>query len=182
MKLKNKKGTGSSLFFVTKIDFTTLVEERICDLLDEKFKEEGFQDCFLIDLKLYPTNKLEVFVDADSGLTLEKCHSISRYLESYLDAEGTLGEKYVLEVSSPGTDRPLKLNRQYLKNIGRSVEVTLTDGRSETGTLEAVSEEAITLLQQEKIKEGKKNIKIEKTNQIPFESIKQTLVKVSFKK
>ncbi len=181
MKLKSRKGTGSSLFFVTKTEFATLVEEKICDLLDEKFQEEGFEDCFLIELKLYPTNKLEVFIDADSGLTLEKCRSISRYLENYLDTEGVLGEKYTLEVSSPGIDRPLKLTRQYQKNIGRQVEVTLADGSKETGTLDAVSEEAIVLHQEEKKKEGKKNIKIEKKNQIPFESIRQTLVKVSFK-
>lgn len=181
MKLKSKKGTQRSLFFVTKIHVCTLIEEKICDLLDEKFREEGFQDCFLVDLKMSPSNKLEVYVDADSGLTLEKCHIISRHLEAFLDAEGILGEKYVLEVSSPGIDRPLKMQRQYQKNVGREVEVTLTDGSLETGKLEAVSEESVMLFQQEKVKEGKKNIRIEKTKQIPFESIKQTLVKVSFK-
>jgi len=181
LKLKSKKGTQRSLFFVTKIHIKALIEEKICDLLDEKFGEEGFQDCFLVDMKMSPTNKLEVYVDADTGLTLEKCQAISRHLEAFLDAEGILGEKYILEVSSPGISRPLKMKRQYQKNVGREVEVTLADGSVESGLLESVSEESIMLFQQEKVKEGKKNIRIEKTKQIPFESIKQTLVKVSFK-
>ena len=91
------------------------LEEKIVELLEEKFKEEEFADCFLIEIKLHKHNKLDIFLDSDTGITFQKCQRISRYLESYIDEGGWLGEKYVIEVSSPGLTRPLKLRRQYFK-------------------------------------------------------------------
>jgi ribosome maturation factor RimP len=157
-----------------------MVEEKIADLLDEKFKEEDFADCFLIEIKLHEHNKLDVFVDADSGITFEKCQKLSRYLESYLDTEGWLGPKYVLEVSSPGLSRPLKLKRQYRKNIGRKVEVTTADGASRTGDLVAVTDESITLEEKVRVKEGKRNKTTLVQTEIPYENIKKTIVQVTF--
>lgn len=157
-----------------------MVEEKIADLLEEKFREEAFADCFLIEIKLHEHNKLDVFVDADSGITFEKCRLLSRYLESYLDTEGWLGPKYVLEVSSPGLDRPLKLERQYRKNIGRKVEVTLDEGAAKMGILLSVSDDGIVLEEKVRVKEGKrKKTKILQTA-IPFEDIKKTIVQISF--
>ena len=100
-----------------------MIVEKITDLLDKKFTEEDFSDCFLVDIKAHAHNKIDVFIDSDSGVTFEKCQKISRYLERFIDENGWLGEKYVLEVSSPGISRPLKFKRQYAKNIGRKVEV-----------------------------------------------------------
>ena len=100
-----------------------MVESKIESLLEVKFQEEEFTDCFLIEVKLHANKKLDVFIDSDAGVTFEKCQKISRYLEQYLDEEGWLGDSYVLEVSSPGISRPLKLLRQYPRNIGRKVEV-----------------------------------------------------------
>lgn len=65
-----------------------MIENKIIDLLDQKFKEEDFLDCFLVDLQLHANQKLEVFLDSDTGITFEKCQKISRYLEQYLDEEG----------------------------------------------------------------------------------------------
>lgn len=157
-----------------------MVEEKIADLLDEKFKEEDFADCFLIEIKLHEHNKLDVFVDADSGITFEKCQKLSRYLEGYLDTEGWLGPKYVLEVSSPGLSRPLKLKRQYRKNIGRKIEVTTIDGAARSGDLVAVSDESITLEEKVRIQEGKRKKMTLVQTKIPFENIKKTIVQVSF--
>lgn len=157
-----------------------MIEEKIADLLEEKFQEEAFKDCFLIEIKLHEHNKLDVFIDSDSGITFEKCRSVSRYLESYLDTEGWLGAKYVLEVSSPGVRRPLKLKRQYRKNIGRKVEVSLLEGKAQTGVLTAVDENQITLEAKVRIKEGKKKKTSLVQTQIPFDNIKKTIVKISF--
>jgi len=157
------------------------LEEKIVELLDEKFKEEEFADCFLIDMKLHKHNKLDIFLDSDTGITFRKCQRISRYLESFIDEEGWLGEKYVLEVSSPGLTRPLKLRRQYLKNIGRKVEVNLLEGKPVAGKLIEVNEEAIVIEREEKFKEGKKNIKKMVQIPIPFENIKKTVVTISYK-
>lgn len=157
-----------------------MIEEKIADLLDDKFKEEDFADCFLIEIKLHEHNKLDVFVDADSGMTFEKCKKLSRYLEGYLDTEGWLGPKYVLEVSSPGLSRPLKLKRQYHKNIGRKIEVTTADGTSKTGDLVAVTDESITLEEKVRVKEGKRKKTALVQTEIPFENIKKTIVQVTF--
>lgn len=156
-----------------------MVVEKITDLLEEKFSEEAFSDCFLVDIN-HSNKKLEVFIDSDSGINFEKCQKISRYLEQFLDEEGWLGEEYVLEVSSPGVGRPLKLKRQYPKNIGRKVEVFLREGETTEGVLTAVDEEGITLEAKVRRKEGKRKKTETVERIIPFTAIKKTVVKVSF--
>jgi ribosome maturation factor RimP len=79
-------------------------------------------------------------------------------------------------VSSPGLDEPLKLHRQYLKNIGRSVEVTLLDGTKTEGVLKEAAEEQITV---EETK-GKNKKKETVLHTIPFNNIKTTKVQVIF--
>jgi ribosome maturation factor RimP len=157
-----------------------VIEEKIVDLLTEKFQEEGFQDCFLVEIKLSQHNKVEVFLECDSGLTFRKCQKISRYLESFIDEEQWLGEKYTLDVSSPGIGKPLKMNRQYRINIGRRVEVFLLEGKPQTGKLIEVDNDSITIEYEITVKEGKKKRKEMTQQNILFENIKKTVVKVSF--
>lgn len=156
-----------------------MIEQKIPELLKEKFKEEEFSDFFLVDLNVGINNKVEVFVDSDSSVTFEKCRKISRYLESFIDEEGWLGPKYILEVSSPGIGRPLKFLRQYHKNIGRKVEVKTTEAKHK-GQLVAVSEDTITLENEERVKVGKKKVKQKVLTEIPFAEIEKTIVKISF--
>lgn len=157
-----------------------MIEAKITDLLEDLFKTEEFSDCFLVEVKLHNNRKLEVFMDSDDGITFDRCQRTSRYLEQYLDEEGWLGEKYVLEVSSPGIGRPLKLQRQYPKNIGRKVEVTLEEGAVKTGTLAEVTETGLVIEEKIVIKEGKRKKREVVKTSIPFAAIKQTVVKVSF--
>ncbi|MEZ5040942.1 MAG: ribosome assembly cofactor RimP [Saprospiraceae bacterium] len=159
-----------------------MIEQKIVDLLDQKFKEEDFLDCFLIDIQLAAGQKLEVFVDSDTGINLEKCQKISRYLEQYLDEEGWLGPEYTLDVSSPGIDRPLKIHRQYLKNIGRKVEIKTKDGKERTGTLIALEADTIVLEEKVTVKEGKRKKSTIVQSTIPFQEIEKTIVQISFKK
>lgn len=159
-----------------------VIEKKIETLLVEKFKEEEFADCFIVEIKLHAHNKLDVFVDSDSAMTFEKCRKLSRYLESFIDEEGWLGEKYTLEVSSPGITRPLKFPRQYTKNIGRKLQVKQLEGGEEEGTLIAVDEKVITLEKKVRIKEGKKKRTEIVQTEIPFENIKKAKVKISFTK
>lgn len=157
-----------------------MVEDKITALLEEKFREDAFTDCFLVDLKLHAHNKLDVFLDCDFGITFEKCQQISRYLEQYLDEEQWLGEKYVLEVSSPGVSRPLMMQRQYPRNIGRKVEVKLNDGDKRTGTLREVEEDHIVLEEKVRVKEGKRKKTEVVETEISFSSIEHTKVKITF--
>jgi len=157
------------------------MEERIADLLDKKFEEPEFADCYLIDIHLNPKgNKLEVFIDSDSGVTFEKCQKLSRYLEGYLDEEKTLGESYTLEVSSPGISRPLKLARQYRKNIGRDIEIATKEGNKKTGKLVDATDFAATVEEIVITKEGKKKKKEVVQTIIPYDEIKKAVIKIQF--
>lgn len=156
-----------------------MIEQKIPELLEEKFQEPGFTDFFLVELKVGINNKVEVFVDSDSSVTFERCQKISRFLEAYIDEEGWLGEKYTLEVSSPGITRPLKFVRQYVKNIGRKVEVKTAEQKL-TGKLIAANEETITIESDERVKVGKKKIKQKVQTEIPMAQIEKTIVKISF--
>ncbi len=161
--------------------FNLVIEHKITELLTEKFNEEEFQDCFLVEVKAHQSKKVEVFVDSDSSLTLDKCRQISRFLEKHIDEHGWLGEKYTLEVSSPGITRPLQFPRQYIKNIGRKVEVTMLEGEKKTGQLVAADVQSITIEEKLRIKEGKKKKTVIQQAVIPLKDIKKTIVKISFK-
>jgi len=158
----------------------TETERRVRELLQKKFEDPDCSDCFLVEIRLSPANKLEVFIDSDSGVSFDQCRKVSRFLEGYLDEEGWLGERYVLEVSSPGVDRPLALARQYPRNVGRKLEIKTVDGEKRTGLLTAVQNTGIELEVSEKIKEGKKTRRVKRSHFIPFEAIEQALVKIQF--
>ena len=155
------------------------ITEQIESLLAEKFEEEEFSDCFLIEIK-HHNKKLEVFIDSDTGVTFDTCQRVSRYLEHRIDEAGWLGDDYVLEVSSPGVGRPLMMKRQYPRNIGRKLEISLKEGGSHAGKLLAAGEDAITIEEEIKKKEGKKNVRMMVQTTIPFDAIKKAVVKVSF--
>lgn len=158
------------------------MEEKIIDLLEEKFTEPEFANCFWLDVKLHANKKLEVIIDCDTGVTFTTCRQVSRYLESYIDEEQWLGEKYTLEVSSPGTDRPLQLPRQYHKHVGRKLEVKTKEGETYEGRLTEVTSDAITLQYKVRRKEGKRKVTEEVETTITFAAIEKAKVKISFKK
>lgn len=161
-----------------------MIEEKTRDLLEKKYEEADYQDCFTVEVKYNTANKkLQVFVDSDSGMTFRKCQRISRYLESFIDEENWLGEKYTLEVSSPGVDRPLLLPRQYRKNLGRRLEVDIKEEKkTQKGELIKADDEKIILAFQKTRKQGKKKIKEDVELEIPYDQIEKAIVKISFKK
>ncbi|HRI00714.1 MAG TPA: ribosome maturation factor [Saprospiraceae bacterium] len=172
----DRKGTESSLFCFLNLD---RYSENIANLLLEKFQEEKYQDCFLVDIETGP-KKVSVYVDSDSMINFEKCQELSRYLEAVLDEKKWFGEDYVLEVSSPGLSRPLKFLRQYQKNIGRTLKVKNSEDQVMEGQLIKATEQSIILSKEEKVKEGKKNIKVVIEQEIPFGLIKEAKVQVQF--
>jgi len=126
---------------------------------------------------------IEIIADADDGMSLEKCRSLSRTIETAIDEAQFLGDDYTLEVSSPGVDRPLKFPRQYKKHIGRTLEITFNDA-DETpleAKLDSAEEDKITVSYNTERKEGKKKIKESFVKEIPFSDIKKALVIISFK-
>ena len=175
-----KRGNICSLSLFLVHNLLYVIEQKIARLLEEKFEEEAFQDCFLIDVAAQKGNKVLVFIDSDSNVTFEKCQKISRYLEKHIDEQGWLGEKYVLEVSSPGISRPLQQFRQYPKNIGRTLEVKLKDGSKTKGILTNATPDQITLEQTVTVKEGKKKKKEKLQTDIAFNDITKAIVKITF--
>ncbi len=118
--------------------------ESIRKLLEEILSEEPVY--FLVDLRIKPINNIKVFLDGDSGITIEKCVQVNRKLYRKLEEAAFFPEgDFSLEVSSAGLDEPLKSLRQYKKNVGRLVEVQLLDGTQKEGQLKEVSEEGIVL-------------------------------------
>lgn len=157
-----------------------MIEEKIAFLLQTLWDEPEFADCFLLEAKLHANNKLEVFLDSDTGITFDKCQKVSRFIEQHIDENGWLGEKYTLEVSSPGVSRPLQLARQYPKHIGRKLEVTLKNGDVKSGKLQEVTDNAFTIEEEVKVKEGKKNRRELVQTVVSFDEVKKAIVKVSF--
>jgi len=137
----------------------------------------GSEDIFLVEVKVIPGNNIKVFIDADNGITIEKCIKINRALYNQIEESDLFPNgDFSLEVSSPGVEEPLKLHRQYKKNIGRTVEVILIDGTKKEGKLITVNEDEIIL--EEKAGQGKKLV-IQTTN-ILFNQVKHTKVLLTF--
>jgi ribosome maturation factor RimP len=136
-----------------------------------------FDDIFLVSIKIKPINNFKIYLDADGGLGIEKCIKINRALYKIMEEMGLYPDgDFSLEVSSPGIDEPLKLLRQYKKNISRSVEVTTNDEEKREGILKEVTDDAITIEQTEG--KGKKAVVI--NTGINFTDIKQTKVLIKF--
>ena len=150
-------------------------QKTIEDFVNAQLK--GSEDVFLVEVKVIPGNNIKVFLDADNGITIEKCIKINRALYNQIEeSELFPNGDFSLEVSSPGVEEPLKLHRQYKKNIGRTVEVTMNDGTKKEGKLTTVNDDEIII--EEKTGQGKKTVI--KTTNILFNQIKYTKVLVTF--
>lgn len=109
-------------------------------------------NAFLVDVNVRgerSSKVVEIFVDTDDGISLDICSAISRELSTQLDQVNIIQGRYRLDVSSPGLDKPLKLLRQYPKNVGRYCKIIFEhDGKRTTseGVLEHVSENSVTVI------------------------------------
>jgi ribosome maturation factor RimP len=150
--------------------------EQIQQLAEKNLKDDSqFIVEVIASLRKRP-NKLIVIVDGDRGVTIDDCADLSRALSETLDKNDVLKDPYMLEVSTPGLDHPLKLRRQYYKNKGRQVRVKTKEALLE-GLLMDVNEQQITL----ELRSGKGKKKEVKEMTIPFTDIDKTFVLVSFK-
>ena len=132
-------------------------------------------DIFIVGIKVKPTNNVKVFLDADSGFSIDKCTAINRKLYPLIEnSEMFPAGDFSLEVSSPGVDEPLVQMRQYTKNIGRKVMVTTGEGLEITGMLKDNNEQFITLEVLEK------KAKVSVLKEIPHTDIKKTVVQIIF--
>lgn len=132
---------------------------------------------FLVEVKIRPTNNVKVYLDGDSGISIEKCVAYNRQLYKLIESSGLFpADDFSLELSSPGLDEPLKLLRQYHKNVGRKVEVLLKDGVRTDGVLKQVTDSGIQV--DETKGKNKKQQVIE--HFFPFDAIKSTKIQIVF--
>ena len=149
----------------------------ILDLVQKHLPNE---EHFIVEVKIdrvADKTKILILVDADQGMTIAACASLSRALSGELETNELLEEAYTLEVSSPGLDYPLTEKRQYQKNSGRSLKVYLVSGEEVVGKLKEVEEQGIKLVVTKKEK-GKKSVEEEQS--VSFNDIKKSIVQVSF--
>ena len=151
-------------------------KEKVYDLLVEALSDKP--SVFLIDLTITDNFKIIVTLDDDKGVVLQDCIDISRAVESNLDREE---QDFSLEVASVGVGSPLKMVRQYKKNVGRTLIVKL-----ETETIEAELVEAndnfiiLSWKAREPKKLGKGKETVQKRKEIPYTEIREAIVTVTF--
>jgi ribosome maturation factor RimP len=152
-------------------------KEKIINLLNDALEENSA--LYLIELKFLPENKIYVEVDGDAGVSLKECIRINRAIEQDLDREE---EDFSLEVTTPDIANPLKVKRQYKKNINRTLKVILKDNKKVEGILKNVSENQIEL--EWKAREpkpiGKGKVTVVKNETIQFSDILEAKVKIIF--
>jgi ribosome maturation factor RimP len=154
-----------------------ITKEQIENLIKPKIDEE---DLFQVEVSVNSSNKISVFIDGDKGVTIDQCMALSRFIEQNLNRDE---EDYELDVSSAGLDLPLKVQRQYIKNIGRSVAIILKNGQKLTGKLVNANDDGINLeVEKNVVLEGKKR-KQQITEIMPlnYSDIKSTKIVVSFR-
>lgn len=168
------RGRKSPLFIQKMLD-----KDQIIALANERIDELD-KGLYIVDVKISTTNQIDVELDAEQGsISIEDCMSVSRNIEHNLDREVC---DFSLQVSSPGLDKPFKVFKQYVKNIGRAVKVKTEEGKFE-GLLKAANEKFIVLEteRKERLEGKKKKIKIIEDVEIPFSDIVETKVVISFK-
>lgn len=136
---------------------------------------------FIVDLTISSSNVIRLEIDKYvGGVSVEDCVSVSRNIEHNLDREE---QDFELHVSSAGLDKPLRVHAQYVKNVGRGMEVKLTSKEEVEGTLTEVSEAGIVLEYEEKrqIEGKKKKETVVVRKELPFVDIAEARIVISFK-
>lgn len=151
-------------------------KEKVNTLLTECLSEKS--SIFLIDLTITDAFKVIVNLDGDNGVALQDCINVSRFIDNNLDREE---QDYSLEVASVGVGSPLKLVRQYKKNIGRTLIVKTGAEIIEAELVEANDDFVILSWKaREPKKIGKGKETVQKELKLPYVDIKEAIVTVTF--
>jgi len=128
---------------------TTSIIERIKEMTAHYLRERGIELVEVTYKRESLGMTLRLLVDTPEGIRIDECESVNNALSELLDKEDFIGEHYVIEVSSPGIDRPIKTDRDFERSMGRELEVTTfapVDGRrTHSGSLIGMDKEKIVL-------------------------------------
>lgn len=142
--------------------------EKVAKIVNEVLEDEK---SFLVHLELKEGNNIILNADSFEGMTFQRLKMINRKIEALLDREI---EDFSIVVSSPGLDKPLKVHKQYLLNVNRSLRVVLKNDAIVIGKLTDVNDETLTL-----VTKGSKKEKSE-THEIAFQDILEAKVEIEF--
>ena len=153
-----------------------MLRDKVENLLQEAFEENN--SLFLIECTVDNSNHIKVVIDGDEGVSVNDCIAVSRKIEHNLDREE---EDFSLEVLSAGVSEPLRLPRQYQKNIGRTLAVTTPEEKIE-GKLVKVEDGKITLQWQAREPKpvGKGKVTVNKEAVLPMDQISEAKVIITF--
>lgn len=155
-------------------------KQKVRELAEERIKDRD-ERLFIVELTISASNVIRLELDKTEGnVSIEDCMSVSRNIEHNLDREEA---DFELHVSSAGLDKPLRVHAQYVKNIGRDLDVKLKSKEKVTGTLISVDEAGIVLQREEKqaIEGKKKKELVVIENKIAFSDINEAKIVISFK-
>ena len=164
---KNRGGHYVSLSLLLKMIDKVVIENLVTECLTDT-------DCYLVEVKISPSNQIVVEIDSDTIVDIDLCVKISRHIDENMDRDV---EDFELEVGSCGITSPFKLVRQYMKNIGNEVEV-LADGQKMTGILVDANENDFSVDVQVKEKGKKKPVIVTKT--FEYKNVKYTKYNLKF--
>ncbi len=152
-------------------------KNKILDIAEKLLADSSL---FVVDLKISPSNQIELLIDSDTSVSIDSCIELSRAIEAEFDREV---EDFELTVASAGIGQPLKVLRQYKKLVGKPVELVLKSGEKIKATLSSATDEGISVSYMEKVLlEGKKRkTEVERVKDYSFDEIKSTVEELDFK-
>jgi len=147
------------------------IEQKVMALIDPD------PENFLVEVKIRPGSNIKIFVDSDRGMSIDKLAQYNRRLYRQIEESGLFpNNDFSLEISSPGLDEPLKLRRQYLKNIGRYVEIVLKSGIKTEGKLMNATDEEVVIEEEKGNKKKKEIIQ----HSLSYDDIKTTKIQIKW--
>lgn len=152
-------------------------KQKVQDLLEEALAARP--DLFLIEFTVSDANKILVILDGDNGINLQDCIDVSRAIDANIDKEEF---DFGLDVMSSGVSRPLTLPRQFVKNIGRKIQIKTSDNLDFEATIVTANESEVSLEWQarEPKKTGKGKETVQKSLILPYSEIKEAIIVISF--
>jgi len=161
---------------MSPILLSTMDSKKIFNLIQTAL--DSNQELFLIDYSLSTSGNIVIIIDGDHGVPLEECVRISRHIEHQLDREEF---DFSLEVTTPDITKPISNPRQYIKNIGRTLEIQLENEKIE-GTLMEVMDHNIVIEYQARIPKeiGKGKQTVVKQDTISIDKINKAKVKIVY--
>jgi ribosome maturation factor RimP len=155
-------------------------KEKVIALVEERMNELN-NGLYIVELTISSANSIHVEIDKMvGGVTVTDCVSVSRNVEHNLDRDE---EDFELHVSSAGLDKPLRHINQYIKNIGRRVEIVRKDGEKLEGEIIKITDDTMIIKDQvsKQLENKKKKVLVEEVTEVHFSDVKESKIVISFK-